>query len=189
MDKVYFQRWVFGKIQDVETSLKVLDGYNKTFYSRKKIKDLNLLTEAAKYAHENEMIYFITILRDDKPYCFLEINKGFFRVCFLDEYQREYLSYDFTDKYREVDSTKLFLSQILFREFQGETDKTLKTTNYKFKPDGSLVIIERDLAKNEQLNREAKEKIDITANWEEFPEFGKYDSIIRKERDIKLNNV
>jgi len=80
----------------------------------------------------------------------------------------------------------LFLSQIFFREFQGASDKTVKNANYIFKPDGSLHITEIDFVTNEQLNREAKEKIDVSANWEDYPAFGKYDSIIRKERGIQF---
>lgn len=186
MNKVYFQRWIFGNVQDVETSIKVLDGYNKTFYSRKKIKDQNLLLEAANFAHVNELIYFVTVFREDLPYCFLDINRGFFRVSFLDEFRRKYLSYDFTDNFKEINSNRLFLSHVVFWEFEKNTDKIVKTTSYVFNPNGSLHITERDSIKMEQTDKEAQQKIDVSANWEDYPDFGKYEKLIRIERGLKL---
>ena len=182
MSKIYFQRWGWGKMQDVETSIKVLDGYNKTRFKRKNKNDEKRLTEAAMYAHENELIYFITITKNDNPYCYFEINKGFYRVCFLDEHLRKYMSYDFTDNFKDANPDKLFLSSITFWEFDGSSDKMTKITDHIFKPDGTFLTIERDLVSNEQINSEAKNKIDVTANWEDYPDFGQYDSIIRKER-------
>lgn len=187
MKKIYYQRWVFGELQDIPTSVEVLDGYNKTRFNRKKVKDKKLLEESARYAHENELIYFATIFEADKPICYLEINKGFYRVCFLDEYLRKYLSYDFTDNFKNINSKKLFLSQIVFWEFEGSKDKIVKTTDHIFKPDGSFHIIERDLVANEQTDREAKNKIDVTTNWAEYPKFGEYESLIRIERDLKIS--
>jgi len=187
MKKVYFQRWVFGKMQDLQTSVEVLDGYNKTRFSHKKNKDEQLLLEAAKYAHDNQKLYFLTIFENEKPYCYLDINKGFYRVNFLDELVRKYMSYDFTDNFSSIDPNKLFLSQIMFWEFEGTTDKMVKITDHLFKPDGSFHMTERDLITNEQIDSEAKNKIDVSSNWEEYPEFGKYESLMRKERETIIS--
>jgi hypothetical protein len=189
MKKVYFQRWIFGKMQDVQTSIEVLDGYNKTKFSRKKNKDEQLLMETAKYAHDNQKLYFVTIFENEKPYCHLEINKGFYRVNFIDENLRTYMSYTFMGAdniadWRKDYGSKLLLEDITFWEFEGDTDKVIKISNHIFKPDGSFHMIERDLITNEQIDSEAKNKIDITSNWEDYPEFGKYESLIRKERDV-----
>ncbi len=188
MKKVYFQRWVFGKMQDIETSIKVLDISNKTKFGRKKEKDEQLLLEAAKYAHDNQLLYYVTIFENEKPYCYLEINKGFYRVNFLDQYCRTYMAYTFlgTDDiayWRKDYGNRLLLETIMFWEFEGSTDKMLKITDHIFKPDGSFHITERNLITNEQTDSEAKNKIDVSANWEDYPEFGKYDSLIRTERE------
>ena len=197
MKKVYFQRWVFGKMQDVQTSIEVLDGYNKTKFSRKKNMDEYLLLEAAKYAHDNQLLYFVTIFENEKPYCYLEINKGFYRVTFFDEYNRVYMTYTFLGKddiaeWRKNYDNRLLLESIMFWEFEGSTDKMVKISDHIFKPDGSFHIIERDLINNEQIDSESKNKIDVTSNWEDYPEFGKYESLIRKEREaittLQLNS-
>lgn len=187
MTKIYFQRWVFGKMQDVETSIEVLDGYNKTKFSRKKNKDEQLLLETVKYAHDNQLLYFATIFVNEKPYCYLEINKGFYRVSFLDDLLRTYMSYDFYGSdYEKVYGDKLFLGKIIFWEFKGDAEEMVKITDYIFKPDGSFHIIEQNLITNEQIDSEAKNKIDVTSNWEDYPSFGNYENLIKKERGIKL---
>lgn len=183
MKKIFYQRWVFSELQDVITSIEVLDGYNKTKFSRKRIKDLALLEDSAKYAHENGLIYFVTVFEEEKPFCYLEINKGFYRVCFLDGLLRKYMSYDFTDSFKEINPNKLFLNKLTIWEFKGSSDKMIKITDHIFKADGSFVMIERDLLTNEQVNSEAKNKIDVTSNWEDYPEFGKYNSLIKIERN------
>ncbi len=183
----YTNWWAFKKKeQSIESALAKMDLYNKTRHNRKKVKDENLLLEAAKHAHENKLVYYVTIFENKKPYCYLEINKGFFRVNFLDDLLRLYMSYDFTDNFCSTNANKLFLSQIVFWEFEGNSDKMLKITNHVFKADGTFLIIERDLVTNEQIDSEAKNKIDVSYNLEEYPKFGNYDSLIRKERETSV---
>lgn len=184
MRKVKFTNWWDSRKaeQSIESALAKMDLFNKTRYGKKKIIDENLLIEAAKHAHENGLVYYSIVFENEKPYCYLEVNKGYFRVCFLDELLRKYMSYDFTDNFNEIKSDKLFLSSITFWEFDGNTDKMIKITNHIFKPDGSFHMTVRDLVTNEQIDSEAKNKIEVSANWEDYPEFGDYNSLIRKER-------
>lgn len=183
----YTNWWAFNKReQSIESALAKMDLYNKTNYCERKDKDEKLLEEVALEAHRNEWVYYVTIYKNDSPFCFLEINKGFYRVCFLDEYARKYLSYDFTDNFVNIKPDKLFLSHVVIWGFDRNTDKVIKTTSYSFNPNGVLRITERNLLTNEQIDREAQNKIDTTANWEDYPEFGEYDKLIQIERG--LNN-
>ena len=185
MRKVKFTNWWDSRKaeQSIDSALAKMDLFNKTRYGRRKIIDETLLIEAAKDAHENGLVYYSLIFENVTPYCYLEINKDYFNINFLDGYSRKYMSYAFHGKiYNELYGDKLFLSSITFWEFEGSTDKMLVITDHIFKPDGTFLTIERDLVSNEQINSEAKNKIDVTSNWEDYPEFGQYDSIIRKER-------
>jgi hypothetical protein len=92
------------------------------------------------------------------------------------------MSYDFRNKINEVADDKLFLSSVTFWEFEGNSDKMVKIIDHIFKPDGTFLVVERDLINNLQTDRASKNKIDVSANWEAYPEFGNYDSIIRKYR-------
>ncbi|MEP5614801.1 MAG: hypothetical protein ABJP76_01745 [Flavobacteriaceae bacterium] len=195
MEEVKYQRFVFKEVQSIEVSIKVLDGYNKTRFSRKKNKDENTLLEAAKFAHDNELIYFATVIENENPFAHLEINKAFFRVYFLDELNRNYMSYDFIGKsdlidwQKEILENKLFLSTVNVWEFNKENEKAFKTFSYIFKPNGQVTVVERNLLSNEQITSEAKDKIDVSANWEDYPEFGAYKNLIKKERGIKSLTV
>lgn len=185
----YTNWWAYKKReQSIANTLAQLDLYNKTEFSKSKNVDLVLLEEASRFAHDNKLVYYITIFKNEKPYCFLEINKGFYRVSFLDDLSRTYMSYDFYGSNYEKDyGDKLFLGKITFWEFEGNTDKMIKITDHIFKTDGTFLMIERDLITNEQIDSEAKNKIDVSSNWENYPEFGKYESLIRKERETIIS--
>ena len=195
MKEFKFQRWMhFKEMQDIATSLKVLDGYNKTRFNRKFNKGEDTLLESAKYAHNNDMVYFVTVLENDIPISHLEVNKAFFRVYFLDELNRNYMSYDFIGNdlsgWRvEIPKDKLFLSKITVWTYENDGDKKINISDYIFRPNGQVTIIERNLLTNERIEKQAKDKIDISANWEDYPKFGEYDNLIQKERGVKLFTV
>ncbi|SOE20417.1 hypothetical protein SAMN06298216_0910 [Spirosomataceae bacterium TFI 002] len=183
----YTNWWDSRKVeQSIESALAKMDLFNKTLYGRRKVIDEKLLLEAAKSSHENGKVYYVTIYEDENPYCYFENNKAFFRVSFLDEHLRKYMSYDFTNESEVSMPKKLFLSVVKIWDFKGDSDKVVKITSYIFHTDGKFVIVERDHIKNEQTNSEAKNKIDVSANWEDYPGFGKYDSIIRIERGLNM---
>ncbi len=166
------------RIQSIENTLAQLDLYNKTNYAKQDYINEETLEIASKNAHINENVYFVLILDNDKPINALEINKDFFRVKFIDDKHRKYLSYDF----QGTDKKMLFLSSATYWEYNGDSDKIVKITNYIFKEDGKSTIIERDKLTNEQITYDSKNKIEISGNYEDYPSFGDYKNLIRKER-------
>ena len=64
--KVTFRSWSinYKKLQREEATLSRLDSYNKTRYSRRKKKE-GLLELASREAHEQQEVYFATILNED----------------------------------------------------------------------------------------------------------------------------
>lgn len=179
MMQVTYNSWWRRKkrAQSDEDTLCILDSYNKTQYSKRKSWE-DILEEASRAAHENRQIYFVTIYKNEKPYCFLEINNDFIGVSFLDDKSREYLSYSF----KEIEPNKLFLSKAIYWEFDEQTDKETTSTTYQFTQDGDLRIIKMDMTTNESEIKEAENKIDVLGNYEEYPVFGDYKAIINKER-------
>lgn len=179
MMQVIYNSWWRRKrrAQSDEDTLNVLDGYNETNYSKRKNLE-GVLEEASRAAHENRQVYYVTIFENEKPYCFLEINNDFIGVGFLDDKSREYLSYSF----QEIEPDKLFLSKAIYWEFDEQTDKEITSTTYQFTPEGDLRIINIDMRTNESVIKKAKNKIDVSGNYEEYPAFGDYKSIINKER-------
>jgi hypothetical protein len=179
MIKVTYNAW--GRYDKDASSnsgtLEELDLLNKThFFSEG--DSVSILEKASRYAHEKRKVYFVTIYKNDNPINFLEVNNDFFGVGFLDEFKREYMSYTFS----EVESGKLFLKEVAYWEFSGDTDKVLKSTFYKFTEEGELVIEKTDEITFESKIQTAQDKIDVLGNYEDYPEFGAYEAIINKER-------
>lgn len=160
-------------------TLKQLDAFNKTRYARKKNLE-GVLIEASKNFHENRKIYFVTIYNDDKPINFLEINNDFVLVGFLDELNREYMNYVFY----EVEPNRLFLKKVQYWEYVGDTDEKKTSERYSFTQDGGLIIEEADILKNVIETKETTQKVDVSGNYEDYPEFGRYKALIKKERGL-----
>jgi hypothetical protein len=136
---------------------------------------------SVKKAHKKHDVggsYTALIGSDSMPSCFVDImrNSGWVSVSFLDEHLREYLLYNF----QMLDIGKLFLSMAVYREFDGDADLVINGTTYHFKEDGHTIIREENISNNTSERSETYS--DVAGNYEQFPEFGKYDSLIRKER-------
>lgn len=155
-----------------------MDVYNKTMYAEQGDVNERTLEQAAKQAHIDGKVYFVLIVDGQAPVNAIEVNKGYYRVKFLDERLRKYMSYEFFG----LNGNRLFLSSITIWGFLGNTDDVTKVTDYMFKEDGTFNVIERDVITDEQTDSYSKSPIDVTGHYEECPEFGDYRSMIRKER-------
>jgi len=132
--------------------------------------------EYARSAHRNKKLYSVVVGPVDRPFCFLEINKGFVGVGFLDLLAREYLYYAF----REIKDGALFLSMTTYREYGGDTDKVDNGTTYRFQENGTVEIDKQSF--NPITNKNARSFYDVAKNYDNWPEFGDYDHLIKIER-------
>lgn len=113
---------------------------------------------------------------DNQLYAKIDMNKGYFGVKFFDDKFREYMIYEFRPR-----DGKLFLENVMFFEFDGDSTKVARREDIGFDPKGMTSTSVRDFAAGEQL-KSVPRKIDVSGNWEPYPEFGKYDSLLRLER-------
>jgi len=151
--------------------------YCKGWFRAKK-RSLEPFTDTtAKSRHESGEMYCALIGDPAEPSCFLEITKGFVGVDFLDEHLRENLSYGF----QEREPGRVFLSMATWREFVGESNTVAKGTTYLFQPNGEVVIRE-ELFQPQHTLTQSSRVMDVSANWDTFPKFGEYSSLIRVER-------
>ena len=179
--KVKYVRWGrgFGRHTTEEATLSMLDGFNQTRYSRRKNKE-GLLEIASREAHEQKKVYYATVFDGETPYCFLECNDGYFYVGFLDEKLRVYMSYKFYDDL--APSEKLFLHSVSYFEFDNQINEIIRRTDYLFETNGDfqIIIYEEDqqvLTPDEPLSPEVVKHL-----WVNYPEFGKYDELIKIDR-------
>ena len=130
----------------------------------------------ARKSHDKRELYVAVVGQSSSPACFVEINNDYIGVAFLDTSLREYLSYQF----QELEPGRLFLTMATHREFEGGSDKVKSGTTYYFKQDGSVTIESEDFLTNTRSVKEAY--TDVSGNWEPYPQFGQYLSIIRENR-------
>lgn len=153
--------------------------YSQGWFRAQKCSLQFLNTKEANKLHQKGKFY--TALIGDKlsPNCFLEIRleAGYIGVFFMDSYLRIYLEYIF----KKADD-KLFLSEVMVREFDKSSDVIIKTSQYLFNKQGKLIIIERDNIAKSEVKKESLDKVDISANMENIPIFGEYEDLIKLER-------
>jgi len=130
----------------------------------------------ARAAHSNRQEYTALLGSPTAPECFAVVVNDFIGVEFLDGLLREYISY----RFQERESGMLFLSMATHRRFEGESDKVIWGITYYFEEDGLVAIEEEDFVTN--ILTSAKTYLDVSANWEPYPQFGEYESITRKGR-------
>ena len=186
--KTLLNRWntIWLRPLTDEEALKVLDGYNKTRYSRRKNKE-GLLELASREAHEQQNVYFATILNeDDSPYCAIESNVGYFGLDFLRDNYDNYLSFSYRS-YPEYPD-KLFLYGIILYECRPGTVERLRRIDfgYNFERSYSTLLYQGEAydgtfemitTEHPPISAEELEKL-----WLDYPKFGEYDQLIRLDR-------
>lgn len=158
----------------MKTSLVYCKSWSR--FNKKPIESLS--PEKAHQQHNEGKYYTVLVGSESKPSCFIEITRAnkMVGVCFLDSLQREYLTYQFN----LLNEYRLFLSMVTYREFEGDTDEIVSGTLYLFKENGETVI-RKEYIKMNKID-ESETVSDVLKNYDIFPEFGKYDNLIKKER-------
>ena len=130
----------------------------------------------ARGAHDSRQLYTVLIGNSKRPECFIELKGSYVGVGFLDDNIREYLSYQF----QEVEPGRLFLTMATHRKFQGTSDATAIGTTYIFNRDGTVDVEDREFLSGKSSNRQLQ--ADVSRNWEHYPIFGDYLSLVKIER-------
>lgn len=186
--KVLLQEWnrIIESPASEEVTLRRLDLYNETRYSRRKNKE-GLLEIASREAHEKGMVYFATILADDdRPYCAIESNAGYFGVNFLRDNFDNYLTYVYRNEYAQDGS--LFLKLIILSECKAGTTEITRRIDFGFRPDGRFAskVYQGEAYDGtyeeiiEELPNLSEEELSLL--WLDYPQFGDYDQLIRLDR-------
>ena len=185
MKTIFNSTWVGNHICTEEATLSQLDSYNKTRYSRRK-KQEGLLELASREAHEQQEVYFATILNeDDSPYCAIESNVGYFGVKFLREDLGNFLTYTFRDFTQE--GKTLFLDTIRLQPKHPQDYDTVYSFMFYFNEDKTWGVVkykggvgtwsDSDEESEIPLSEEDYSKLCLS-----YPEFGEYDQLIRLDR-------
>ena len=146
-------------------------------WSGHKKRPFELKTEnEARTCHEKRE-WYTAVLGGENPYCAIELRKDFISVTFFDHEIRPYLVYHFY----EIKPDILFLKTAILREYEGQNDKILKATMYEFQESGDVKTSIGDYLKN--TDDIINTQVDVKNNYDRWPSFKDYKSIMKKERD------
>ncbi len=150
--------------------------YYKGWFRAKRRPSHPIDEATARELHEKCQLYVAVLVDGERLKCFIEINDDYFGVGFLDELCREYLVYGFTEKH----PGRLFLSQSVYRVFVADTDKLATACRASFDVNGTAKFENSDRVRGTRSTKVVQ--ADLAGNWEDYPEFGDYDSITQLER-------
>jgi hypothetical protein len=120
---------------------------------------------------------YIAVLHVDGEKRVVDLAGDWVSVMFLDDNGRVYLTYDF----KRVEVNRLFLSRAIHVEYEGGNDRPGMALTYAFKADGSILIERRNLVTGDLEEKDSFG--DSALNWENYPEFGIYQSVCRLNRE------
>lgn len=130
----------------------------------------------ARRCHENGEPYVAVVPSFEQPAYVISVARPWVTVGFLDAHLREYMTFSF----HERKPRRLFMTMALHREFAGASDEVVRATTMAFEEDGTMLAEERDLASGDVSERRGR--VDVSANWGEYPSFGDYGALCREER-------
>ena len=151
-------------------------------WSRSYKEAIKPLTEAqARKRHEKKGALYTALLGDDpaRPQTFVEIVSGdSIQVEFLDQSLRTKAYYQFV---LQPDG-RLFMVSAVVSDFDAN-GTCLIGRRFSFKPNGHVMRFETDYIASPDTETVVEKTMDMSLNWEPYPEFGDYASIARFERN------
>jgi hypothetical protein len=150
------------------------------WFRAKKIAVKPLTEFAALERHQAGKLYTVLVGDPLKPTCFIEVvgENGFVGVEFLDSSLRSELAYGF----QRLPDGRMFLSTAIIRKAFDETGKVISAETFHFKPEGTVELRVIDISDDSE--KIGHKNLDVSANFESWPEFGNYDHLIQRERGI-----
>lgn len=141
-------------------------------------RPIGLMSEAdAARLHASRRPYWALVGGSSAPTEVISLSGRSAVVYFLDQDARPRFVYSF----QELSPGKLFLSQISFHEYEAGGERPARTSVMAFSIDGSTEAAESEPGKREVVEKSGQ--VDVSSHWEEYPEFGSYQGILREERD------
>ncbi len=152
-------------------------------WSRGSNRPIKMSTEdQARLAHERHELYTALIGDPQRPSCFLEFTPTrSVAVEFLDGALRTFFDYSFQQRR----PGEVFVSMSRRLHFPNEVEATDRGYVFYFNPAGKVIIVRYEAhatgVGSKVVDRHEQE-IDVSRNWEPFPEFGHYQGLMTLDR-------
>lgn len=142
-----------------------------------------LTVEEAQARHASGELYTAALYSGEKPSPGLRVEirweTDYAAVIFMDEYGRDELDYTFS-----VVDGALFLQVITSHDYGDSEERggyadSERMEMYSYTPDG---VCDRTVDADGDVTQDSRWGVDVSRHWEPIPEFGAYESLIRRER-------
>ena len=133
-------------------------------------------SEKAQECHNSKISYSVLIKESGRITHVIEVGDKFVSVDFMTDFLKPYLCYTFDVK----DNNKLFLISAYFTEYDNKTKDPLIKIFFKFTENGYTVMERVNIQTGESEERESQGGVDSL--WNIFPNFGKYEHLLGKDR-------
>ena len=161
--------------------------------------------KALEKYNKNETIFVVaTKEKDNKPFAFIMLDKISLYISFLNDKlddEREYRYYILDN----INTKKVFLVEVMIREYDYNNKSLIKNikqvntylfasnnekSNFQWFILDKVYCKETDYIKEESISYESKNMVDESSLWEDMPEFGNWDNMLRPDNDrIKFIEV
>jgi hypothetical protein len=175
----------------LESWAKYAYNCNKLFRLLVQQKELNPNKDFDHFSALNEKngreLYITALLSDNRqPYACIRFSGIFVVVEFIDENNRVYMTYSFRTEYGKQD---LFLYELEYFVYpEDANDFNVDNTayvSYYFTSEKKLTVTKEYNVGTSEHSKEVYESdnsVNIEKNWESYPEFGQWESIVRMKR-------
>lgn len=178
----------YGEMMNIADTLDFYrTSYEDELPRRELDAHLSTLDTWAVYAHQNRLLYhiYVRLIATGQSYANVILNEGNVIVSFLDSYNREHLIYSFIG----TENNKLFLESLHYFEYADETwctpAESIADTQYVFTLQGHLTVnreYEKADGQRYRSQQTAAHSVDVTPNWEPYPELGEYAGVLELKR-------
>ena len=145
--------------------------YGERWWIEKNRMVKEIAESEARAIHESNGCYCMALLENSQVKYVIDFSTKHVLVRFFDN--GLYLSYDFVKT-----QGKLFLKAAFY--YKRDEGKVTERKTYNFSENGYLYMIKQNFILDE--TQEGENIVDVSSNWEEMPEFGYYDNLIKIER-------
>ena len=139
--------------------------------------------DSARYRHEHRKSYTVLFADNIRPAVVLDLRADAVRIALMDYHLREWM----VGLFEVFDGDRLFLTEANYQTFRGKSDAFALQETHRFQEDGTVVKEERHFQTGHAAPRTIT--MDVSRNWEPYPSFGDYESILALYWADKLRAV
>lgn len=137
--------------------------------------------ETVRFLHEHRQPYSVLVGEPAKPAIVVELCADAVCISLMDYMLREWVIAHFEAR----DTDRLFLSQATYQTFRGKSDAVELREIHRFHEDGTVQIETHHF--QSAVAAPHTFTMDVSRNWEPYPGFGDYESILALHWAEKLN--